>query len=188
MNKKTALTLSLVCICLMGGAFYFYYSWQTQEQNTANTSQKLPQKNQLAHHGHNHAHHHGHAHQAPTRAPAAIQPIDYSKYKINPNWKKISLTKIKKNLPSDYKVEVEEVGAREMLKGDMSKRLIQQVIVNIEHPTGAKSNYSAIIDSETGSIIETFNHPQFEDRRFYAVKLKADYNSLQLVPINKKQK
>ena len=187
MKKKDLIALSLFCFMLVGTGIYFYYSWQNPgaqnlQSKNRNNSQKIIKTH--SHHAHNHAHAN---HNQQKRNPAAITPIDYSKYQVNTDWKKLTLKKIKNNLSEDYQVEIEEVRAHEMPKSDGSKRLVQEVVVNITHPSKAKSSYSAIIDIATGSIIETFNQVQYEKRDFYAVKLKADYNTLQLVPLNKKQ-
>lgn len=186
MNKKTAISLSVFSICLLLGGYFFYKSWQINQEDKINTQNKLKKKSPIhMHHGHSHHAHHNHKHHQ--RKPAAIKPIDFSKYKIDKNWKDKTITSLKKNLPEDYTIELKEVSARELTKSDFTKKLVQLVTVNITHPTGAKSSYNAVVDSATGSIIQTFNQSQFEDRSFYAVKLKADYNTLDLVPLNKKQ-
>lgn len=187
MKKKDLIALSLFCFMLVGTGIYFYYSWKYAEAQNLQSKKNDHSQKVLKTHSH-HAHNHAHGnHNQQKRNPAAITPIDYSKYQVNSEWKKLTLKKIKNNLSENYLVEIEEVRAHEMPKSDGTKKLVQEVVVNITHPSKAKSSYSAIIDNATGSIIETFNQVQYEKRDFYAVKLKADYNTLQLVPLNKKQ-
>jgi hypothetical protein len=57
--------------------------------------------------------------------------------------------------------------------------------VTVEHKSGIKSKYTALIDSETGSVIDTMQRTEFEKRKFYQPEIKLSNNTLSLVPLNK---
>lgn len=121
-----------------------------------------------------------------SRGPATLVKKASAKSFQN-NWKELANKRLAANLTEKFQIEIEPVTIKSIANGAFETKKVQEAIISITHPTGAKSSYSALIDPNTGVIIETFNHTQFENRDFYAVKLKADYNSLKLVPLNKKK-
>lgn len=123
------------------------------------------------------------------RTPASVKSYVGIKTinKYNKNWKKVAIRNLNKTLTEKYKSEITHVKQRLLRTGAGAKKIVEEVIIQIKHPTGEKSSYSAFINSETGKIEKTFNQSQFEKRDFYSPKLKFGYNTLEPDKLNKKK-
>jgi hypothetical protein len=124
-----------------------------------------------------------------SRTPAAVPPQKTyvhikTSNRYNKNWKKKALSNIKRNLNDKFKVEIKHK-KQNVLRNGTEKKLIEEVLVTIEHESGIKSNYTALVDSETGAIIDTMQRTEFEKKDFYRPNIKLTNNSLELVPLNK---
>lgn len=102
----------------------------------------------------------------------------------NKNWKKLAQKKLEQNLTKDFSVELKHLEQRK-IKSSSETKLVELVQVSVTHPSGVKSKYQAIVDSETGSIIDTFNPTHFEKRDFYAVKLSTKDAEFEDMPVTK---
>ncbi len=82
---------------------------------------------------------------------------------INPEWKDIMGSKLMKFQPEDTKVLVkEELPVIQIIEG--KGRFLEQVIITYVSTKGGRSSFKALVDSQTGTIIQTWDKTISEKR------------------------
>jgi hypothetical protein len=198
MKNKKKLIFSFSCLMLAGLTLYFFNSTKPQQisskdlkansQKEKSSVKDKPKKSnaKLAQEANKNK-------KAPSkqahRRPAAVLPQKTyvhmkTSNRYDKNWKEKALKNLKRNLNDQYQVEIQHK-KQNILRHGLDKKLIEEVMVIVTHKSGMKSRYTALINSETGAIIDTMQKTEFEDRDFYKQNLKVTNNTLDLVPLNK---
>lgn len=97
--------------------------------------------------------------------------------KFNPNWKEVTSKNILRNFKEqDVKLNLEHVKSMIFVKYNTGI-LAEKIKVELTLPSGKKSRYMALVDSETGSIINTWNRTRYEFRERLVLEGKgAEFN------------
>ncbi|MBY0413329.1 MAG: hypothetical protein K2Q18_04155, partial [Bdellovibrionales bacterium] len=81
--------------------------------------------------------------------------------KVNPNWKDVMGKSLMRFQPEDTKIMVkEELPVIKIQEG--TGRFLQQVSITFLQKDGLKSSFRALVDSDTGSIVETWDRSIYE--------------------------
>lgn len=97
-----------------------------------------------------------------------LNPIKKDKHsnsyvnKISPNWKGKLEESLKKQMGSELKeLKVQPLKAL-ILERDGHALHVHAVIIKIKNTSNMESTFNAMIDSQTGKVLETWNQPVFE--------------------------
>lgn len=103
--------------------------------------------------------------------------------KINKNWKKLALKKLNRYKPSNTKIEITPVKSAIFVKHNIG-RYVEHVKIVLTKKSGLVSAYDAYVDSQSGSVIRTWNRTKIEFKprtsvpslgnEFYAHPLQKD--------------
>jgi len=116
------------------------------------------------------------------RVPSSTGPVNNfvgtkTLNRFNKDWKELATRAITSTLTSNFKVQIDHQEQKLLPRG-VNHKLVEKVLVTIIHDSGAKSKYTALINSETGKIEYTYGKTEFEKKNFYTTKLEAKYNTL----------
>lgn len=78
-------------------------------------------------------------------------------------WKTLFMKKISRGLPADVDIEVQDEESLVILEGKMARNT-EQVVV-IYNSSAKRNSYRAMVDSQSGKIIRTWDHTIHEDLR-----------------------
>lgn len=81
--------------------------------------------------------------------------------KVNKNWKKILTHDLLRFQKPETKLFVKDEGAFIRIRNNQGRH-VNQVSLTFKQHTGMLSSYRALIDAESGKIIETWDHSRFE--------------------------
>ena len=108
---------------------------------------------------------------------------------INNDWKSLAYKKLNFTWgnKAGREIDIEEIKPVIYVKHGVAKN-VEHVKIKLTDEKGKRSNYEAYIDSETGSILHTWNRTRYEyKKKFYFNATGKEFNSNPLKYENSKQ-
>lgn len=103
-----------------------------------------------------------------------IPPVLSFRNKRSKDWKKKLGNSVMRFLKNDTKLFLKEMDSLSILERDKA-RFVEKVSIRIQSPQGRLNSYNALVDSETGEIVKTWNQTIHESmtQNKNALKLRA---------------
>jgi hypothetical protein len=96
---------------------------------------------------------------------------------INKDWKKLATKRLQEFVPKSSTFSIEPVKSAVFVKHQIG-RYVEHVIIEIKKPDGLVSSFDAYIDSQSGTIVQTWNRTKFEIRPDYQLEATGlDFHS-----------
>ncbi len=93
--------------------------------------------------------------------PTGLEKLHYLN-EINPQWQELTLEELKRFQTSDVKIQIIPVQSLLQITNN-DARYIEKIIVNMTRADDREESFNALIDSETGAILQTFNKVKRDD-------------------------
>lgn len=83
--------------------------------------------------------------------------------KTNPAWQNLALKELKRFQDASSKITITDIQSFIQILPHHTARYLKKVVINISHKDGREDSFNAIIDSNTGAIVQTFNKVKRDD-------------------------